>query len=123
MLPLSRLSTRLEESDLIEVGAVGVLRMRVGRHRVRVRVVVDDQHARAEDDLDVLGLTPDDVIVMVFVMTGAVGAVVLLEDPEHAAIASAGRKASVRRTMVYAVMRSPVPPSGAWPDSSRARAG
>ena len=42
--------TGREDADLINLGALVVVRMRIGRHEVRARVVVDEQHARAGSD-------------------------------------------------------------------------
>jgi len=48
----------LQKAHGVERRAVSVFRVRVGRHVVRARVVVDEEHARADGDLDVVRADP-----------------------------------------------------------------
>ena len=49
---LSALAGR-QETDLVDLRAIRVLRMWIRRHVVRARVVIDEQHARTRADFDI----------------------------------------------------------------------
>ena len=75
--------------------AVGVFRMRIGRHVVSPAVAVHEQHPRAGSHGVSFGLTPAAVMVKVFGLDG-VGVGVVADDPPHDAKKRQGRTAAAR---------------------------